>query len=79
MHESDALLLGQQLYLGPPLGKLRIRDADLRPQQQEVVGGAKARMLQQAQRLDPAAAAESRLEHEQLAHGHGETPRYSHS
>ncbi len=51
LHQRDPLLLRQHLNLGPPLRELRIRDADLRAQQQEIVGRAKTRMLQQAQAI----------------------------
>ena len=55
--------------------EFRIGDTGLRTQQQKIISGAEAGMLQHAQGFDAAAPIESRLQHQQFAHRHAEAPR----
>ena len=54
----------------PPVRQFRIDFAGLGAQQQEIVGSAKSRMLEQAQCAAARATLEARLQHDQFAHRH---------
>src|SRR5215472_13886085 len=67
------------LQLGPPVRQFLLRFARLGAQHQEIVGGAEARMGEQALRTLTGALGETRLHLEDLDHGRGETPRQRHA
>ena len=67
---SDDLLQAR-----PPLCHLLRRETELRAQQQQVVGGAEARMLEHAQRAPAARMLKARLQREHLAHAEREALR----
>src|SRR5438270_462833 len=64
-----ATLLGRNLLqTRPPLRDVGRREPILGAQQQQVVAGAKARLLEQTERTPPAGMLEPRLQREHLAH-----------
>ena len=70
-----AIGLRDFLHLGPPRRNRGVRQAHVRPQQQQVEAGAEARLLEHAQRAAPARLFEARLRGEHLAHAERETLR----
>jgi hypothetical protein len=69
------LLGGNFLHASPPLRHLARSETEVRPQQQQIISGAKARMLQHPQSSPPTRMLQTRLKPKHLPHTQREALR----